>query len=192
MANTPTFPVEAGSDIDQLLRCLLTLNINHHDRMPLPVTAYVLDWQPTPGLPTGGLPAVRLHAQAEQFTDWPQLDAYAEQLQSGPGESGTLPFPEDFTAHAVVPHRRLGAALVVEIDGMPEFDDQFVRQVQARDISGTLISIIQTESGPGPRWWVKPHDDPEYGDPAAAIDYATVRPQLDILAWAHIHGITQH
>lgn len=54
-------------------------------------------------------------------------------------------------------------------------------------ISGTLISIVQTEAVPGPRLWVEPKEEAAYGDPVAAIDYATVRPQLDILAAAHIH-----
>lgn len=191
--------ITAGTDVEQLLRCLLTLNTQHQERMPYPVVPYVVDFEPIPGVPAGGQVSPRLHADAHKLTD---VYALANHCESVPApEPAELPYFSDpsLAAYAFVPHQRIGAALVLEIDDpalpqlqdLPEYAEQSVRQLQALDLTGTLVSVVHLEGG-HPRWWIKPAGEDGYGDQAAAVDIATTRPDLERLAWEHITGHTKN
>ncbi|MDQ8706214.1 hypothetical protein RCO28_27640 [Streptomyces sp. LHD-70] len=199
MTNTAFSPAEAGSNVDELLRCLLTLNSNLRDHMPNPAVPYVIDWEPGPGLlATGGIAVAHLHPQAEHFTDsyshLPALNAFAGALEQALHPDICKP---SASRYQDVPHGRLGAVLVTEIEdpalpglmSLPEYGEQPVRQIQGYDVNGTLVSVIQLEGGP-PRAWIQESGREGRGEHAAMVDIPTVRPQLETLAWAYVHRVS--
>ncbi|RFU83592.1 hypothetical protein DY218_27170 [Streptomyces triticagri] len=175
--------VAAGSDTDQLLRCLLNINAHHDsDRMLLPVTAYVLDWEALETIPSGGMVTGRLHPSAEQLTDLAQLDAHT---------SHTVPTSLELaenTAYADRKNGRVGAALVLEIDdgALVGLGEGPARQVFAVDYGGTVATLLKPSSGEM-SWFIQPPAEPGYGDPPAGVDYLSIGSQVLSLALSYVH-----
>ncbi|MDI3420661.1 hypothetical protein [Streptomyces luteolus] len=137
---------------------LLAINSRHvSDRMPLSVTAYVLDWRGLPSMPSGGLVTSRLPPQAECLTDLHQLDV----ARLGPGLN-SIPSPGNQSP----------TSFSASLGG---------------DLSGTIATILDTSDDNAPYWYIQPPLQPGYGDQAARVDYASTDQAATALAMSYVH-----
>ncbi|WP_327358468.1 hypothetical protein [Streptomyces sp. NBC_01304] len=187
----PHMAIEAGSDTDHLLRCLISLDTQHHRHSTgTMLTTYVLDWQPAPGFTAGGILTSRPHPESLHLTSLEELDWYTEHVIAPDLPHTQL---QPFDTYAGAPDYRVGAVVVAEFEDGDMFAldnaDAGFRQLFAVDFTGTITTVLHTSGSLEPRWAVQPPGGKLKGDSAAGVDYATLGPQVTALALGHIHGI---